>query len=349
LGMKVLVTGHGGYIGTVLVPMLKQAGHEVVGFDTHLYRSCTFGEEPVAVPEIVKDIRNVEAEDLEGFGAVIHLAALSNDPLGNLDPQLTFDINHAGSVRLARKAKEAGVRRFLFSSSCSTYGAAGDDMLDETSSFNPVTPYGQTKVLVERDLSAMADASFSPTYLRNATAYGVSPKLRFDLVLNNLVAFAITTGQVLMKSDGTPWRPIVHIEDISGAFLALMTAPIEVVHNQAFNVGRNEENYRIRELAEMVKEVVPNCRIEFAPGAGPDKRCYRVDCSKLSRLVPEFKPKWNARLGVQQLYDAYRSHNLTREDFESTRYSRIDYIRSLLRDNRLDSSLRWTAETPVGA
>jgi nucleoside-diphosphate-sugar epimerase len=291
----------------------------------------------------------VEAEDLEGFGAVIHLAALSNDPLGNLDPQLTFDINHAGSVRLARKAKEAGVRRFLFSSSCSTYGAAGDDMLDETSSFNPVTPYGQTKVLVERDLSAMADASFSPTYLRNATAYGVSPKLRFDLVLNNLVAFAITTGRVLMKSDGTPWRPIVHIEDISGAFLALMTAPIEVVHNQAFNVGRNEENYRIRELAEMVKEVVPNCRIEFAPGAGPDKRCYRVDCSKLSRLVPEFKPKWNARLGVQQLYDAYRSHNLTREDFESTRYSRIDYIRSLLRDNRLDSSLRWTAETPVGA
>jgi nucleoside-diphosphate-sugar epimerase len=321
----------------------------VVGFDTHLYRSCTFGEEPVAVPEIVKDIRNVEAEDLEGFGAVIHLAALSNDPLGNLDPQLTFDINHAGSVRLARKAKEAGVRRFLFSSSCSTYGAAGDDMLDETSSFNPVTPYGQTKVLVERDLSAMADASFSPTYLRNATAYGVSPKLRFDLVLNNLVAFAITTGQVLMKSDGTPWRPIVHIEDISGAFLALMTAPIEVVHNQAFNVGRNEENYRIRELAEMVKEVVPNCRIEFAPGAGPDKRCYRVDCSKLRRLIPEFKPKWNARLGVQQLYDAYRSHNLTREDFESTRYSRIDYIRSLLRDNRLDSFLRWTAETPVGA
>jgi nucleoside-diphosphate-sugar epimerase len=347
--MRVLVTGHGGYIGTVLVPMLQQGGHEVVGFDTHLYRSCTFGEEPVAVPEIVKDIRNVEAEDLEGFDAVIHLAALSNDPLGNLDPQLTFDINHAGSVRLARKAKEAGVRRFLFSSSCSTYGAAGDDMLDETSSFNPVTPYGQTKVLVERDLSAMADASFSPTYLRNATAYGVSPKLRFDLVLNNLVAFAITTGQVLMKSDGTPWRPIVHIEDISGAFLALMTAPIEVVHNQAFNVGRNEENYRIRELAEMVKEVVPNCRIEFAPGAGPDKRCYRVDCSKLRRLIPEFKPKWNARLGVQQLYDAYRSHNLTREDFESTRYSRIDYIRSLLRDNRLDSSLRWTAETPVGA
>jgi len=347
--MRVLVTGHGGYIGTVLVPMFLEAGHQVVGLDTHLYRSCTFGQEPVAIPEIVKDIRDVETEDLEGFDAVIHLAALSNDPLGNLDPQLTFDINHIGSMRLAQKAKQAGVRRFLFSSSCSTYGAAGDDMLDETSSFNPVTPYGQTKVLVERDLAAMADASFSPTYLRNATAYGVSPKLRFDLVLNNLVAFALTTGQVLMKSDGTPWRPIVHIEDISGAFLALMTTPIEVVHNQAFNVGMNEENYRIRELAEMVKEVVPNCHIEFAPGAGPDKRCYRVDCSKLRRLVPEFKPKWNARLGVQQLYNAYRSHQLTLAEFESTRYSRIDYIRSMLRDNRLDSSLRWTAETPVGA
>ncbi len=304
--MRILITGHKGYIGTVMAPLLADAGHEVVGLDSDLFEHCTFGEAPREFPSIRKDLRDVEAADLKGFEAVIHLAGLSNDPLGNLNPSLTYDINHHASVQLARLAKEVGVARYLFSSSCSTYGAAGDKILDETAEFNPVTPYGRSKVLVEQEVAQLASPEFSPVFLRNATAYGVSPRLRFDLVLNNLTAWALTTGRVFIKSDGTPWRPIVHIEDISRAFLAALEAPRELIHNQAFNVGRSEENYRIRDLAEIVKETVPGCEIEFAADAGPDKRCYRADFSRISRVLPAFQPKWDARRGARELYEAYK-------------------------------------------
>jgi nucleoside-diphosphate-sugar epimerase len=342
--MRVLLTGHKGYIGAVAGFLLVAAGHEVVGLDSDLFAGCEFGTVSRDINEVCKDIRDLTRKDLEGFDAVVHLAALSNDPLGNLNVGLTYDINHKASVRLAELAKASGVKRFVFSSSCSTYGAAGDNFLDEDAALNPVTAYGESKVLVERDLARLADERFTPTFMRNATAYGVSPRLRLDIVLNDLVASAYITGRVYIKSDGTPWRPIVHIRDIVAAVIAVLDAPQKVVHNQTFNVGQTEENYRIRELADIVAQTVPGCRVEYAPGGGPDKRCYRVSCEKIRRMLPGFRPQWTARQGAQELYDAYRTMGLTADDLRLGRYLRISHIQRLLEAGRLDTSLRWKSK-----
>jgi nucleoside-diphosphate-sugar epimerase len=337
--MRVLLTGHHGYIGSVMVGVLTRAGHDVTGMDTDLYEGCTFGDAPVAVPSVRQDVRDVTARDLRGFDAVIHLAALSNDPLGNLNEQSTYDINHLGSIRLAQAAKEAGVSRFLFASSCSLYGAAGDQVLTENAAFNPVTAYATSKVLVEADLSRMSDATFSPTYLRNATAYGLSSSLRADIVVNNFVGAAHTTGEIVMQSDGTPWRPLVHVEDISRAFLAVLDAPREAVHNEAFNVGSSTENYQVRDVAEIVRDLVPGSSIRYVDGAGPDPRCYRVDCSKLARHIPGFRTEWNVRRGAAQLFESFVRHGLTRQMFST--FNRINHIRELRASGRLDASLCW--------
>jgi len=348
--MRVLLSGNRGYIGSILGPILQRAGHEVVGLDTDLFAGCDFGEARIDVPEVVKDVRDLTHRDVAGFDAIVHPAALSNDPLGDLDSVLTHEINHKASVRLAELAKAAGASHFVFFSSCSVYGASGDTFLDESSPLNPVTAYAESKLLVEQDLARMADEHFSPTFLRPATAYGVSPRLRLDVVLNDLVAAAYTTGKVHIKSDGTPWRPITHIRDIAAAVVSVLAAPKDVIHNAIFNVGRTEENYRISQLADIVAEIVPDCRVEYASGGGPDKRCYRVNCDKILQELPGFHPQWTARKGALELYEAYSRVGLTATHLEEVPYSRISHIRRLIQTKKLDASLRWVRQlsaTPV--
>lgn len=338
--MKVLVTGHHGYIGSVAGPMLVEAGHDVTGLDTFFYEGCDLVPDTVEIPALRMDLREVTPETLEGFEGIVHFAALSNDPLGELDAELTREINLGGTVALARAAKEAGVSRFVFASSCSMYGASGtDDLIEEDAPLRPLTAYAESKVRAEEALHELADDDFAPVFMRNATAYGASPRFRFDVVLNNLSAWAFTTGRVLIMSDGTPWRPLVHVRDIVKAAASALVAPHALVADQAFNVGANKENYRVSELADIVRDTFPACEIEYAEGAGPDPRSYRVDFAKLGRTLPEAKPVWTARDGVLELFDAFRTIGFTMDSFDS--YTRLARLKALLDEGALDARLRW--------
>ena len=339
--MRVLVTGHKGYIGTVMTPMLEKRGHQVLGLDSDLYRYSTYGYDVPEVDEIIKDVRDIEKDDLSGVDAIIHLAGLSNDVLGDLNPELTYQINHAASVRMAEMAKEVGISRFVFASSCSNYGAAGDKKQDENGILNPVTAYAKSKVMVERDVAELADDSFCPVFMRNSTAYGVSPRIRFDIVLNNLIAWAYTTGHIYLKSDGTPWRPMVHIEDISLAAIAALESPADKVRGQAFNVGLDSENYQIRQLATIVKETVPNCDLKFADGAEPDKRDYQVDFTKYRTTFPDHKLNWDCTRGAQDIYTSYKKYGLNQDEYEGPKYKRIAQLKSLISSGKLGDDMRW--------
>jgi nucleoside-diphosphate-sugar epimerase len=348
--MRVMVAGDRGYIGAVMVPFLRAAGHQVDGLDLGLYEGCDFGAVPPAPNDrVTGDIRDAEPAGLSGYDAVVCLAALSNDPLGHLNPAATFSVNLDGTLALARAARQAGVERFVFASSCSLYGAAGSAAVAEDAELTPVTPYGETKAIAERQLSQLASDSFSPTYLRNATAYGASPRLRLDIVVNNLTALATTTGQVRMESDGSPWRPLVHIEDICRATAAVLTARRELVHDEAFNVGRPEDNVQVRQIAELVNEAVPGSKISFADGAGPDLRNYQVDFAKLHDTFGDLKLRWTVQAGVDELATAYTEHGLTYDDFLSARYVRLRRIRQLLDDGTIDDTLRRQDAVPLAS
>lgn len=339
--MKVLVTGHHGYIGSVVAPMLQEAGHDVTGLDTFFYEGCDLLDNAFDFPTLRVDIRDVTTDMLVGCDGIVHLAALSNDPLGELDEDLTLEINFRGTVELARKAKEAGVRRFVFASSCSMYGASGtDELMTEEAPLRPLSAYAESKVRAEEALSELADGDFAPTFMRNATAYGASPRIRLDVVLNNLSAWAFTTGKIMIMSDGTPWRPLVHVRDIAAAAAAALAAPIALVGNEAFNVGANDENHRVRDLAEIVRETFAGCEIEYAEGAGPDPRSYRVDFRKLAETLPDARPEWTARDGARELLDAFRSARLTSAGFDL--YTRLSRLKTLVTEGLLDDNLRWS-------
>ncbi|WP_412062563.1 NAD-dependent epimerase/dehydratase family protein [Rubrivirga sp. IMCC45206] len=341
--MRILLTGHDGYIGTVLAPILQAAGHDVRGLDTGWFAACAFGPQPPAPPSLRLDVRDATADVFDGADAVVHLANLSNDPLGSLDPGLTDRVNAQATVRFAERARDAGVGRFVFASSCSLYGAAGQDAVTEEASFHPVTPYGRAKVDAERGLQALAGDTFSPVYLRNATVFGASPRLRFDLVVNNLTAWAVATGAIRMLSDGTPWRPLVHVQDVAHAALAAVEAPREAVHDQAFNVGRDGENYQIRDVATLVGEAVPGCRVTFADGASPDARSYRVSFAKIAECLPAWRPRWTVPDGIAQVRDALAGLDLAPAVFEGPRYSRVAHLTRLLETGALGPDLRWTS------
>ncbi len=339
----ILVTGSAGYIGTVMMKFLKEHSLEAVGLDCNYYHGCEFYKnEKIPFKHITKDIRDINEKDLRGISAIIHLAALSNDPLGEMNPSLTHEINYVASVRLAKLAKKSGVKRFIFSSSCSLYGISPDDQpIKEHGQLTPITAYAKSKVEAEQDISGLADSTFHPIFMRNATVYGLSGSMRLDLVVNNLSAWGFLNNKVAVNSDGTPWRPLIHVEDVCRAFIAAIKAPPEIINNQAFNVGLNAENYQVKEIARQVKEIIPGCQVKILNKTGPDERTYRVDFSKIRKALPEFKPIWSLKRGVEELYQGYENFGLTQKDFKSPKFFRMRWMNELIRSEKLDNKLKW--------
>ena len=341
-GMKVLVTGSNGYIGSVLCPKLIREGFKVKGLDTNFYQGCNLFNYEKSLEQVFKDTRNIIKNDIEDCDAIIHLAALSNDPVGALNPQLTHDINCKASILLAKYAQEVGVKRFIFSSSCSIYGISSEGFIDESGKVNPVTEYAKSKIESEEEISEYADKNFSPVFLRNSTVYGISPMHRVDLVVNNLTGWAYTTGKIRIMSDGTPWRPLIHLEDICRAFIATLKAPRELIHNQTFNVGKNDSNYQIKDIADTIKKIMPECAIEYTGEHGGDSRTYRVDFSKIANILGDyFHPSWDVERGVREILNAYKVNKFSKEDFEGDKFIRLKRIKLLIDSNKVDKDLFW--------